>query len=82
MRDLFEACKSGDIHRIKSLVDSGNVNAKDTAGRRSSPLHFSAGDVIQFEAGGGRHDTQHNDILPNDTQHNDILPNDAHHKYI
>jgi hypothetical protein len=46
MRDLFEACKSGDIHRIRALVDSGNVNAKDTAGRRSSPLHFSAGNSI------------------------------------
>ena len=25
------------------MVDSSNVNARDTAGRRSSPLHFAAG---------------------------------------
>ena len=42
-RELFEACKSGDIHRVRSMVDAGNVNARDTAGRRSSPLHFAAG---------------------------------------
>jgi hypothetical protein len=43
MRDLFEACKGGDILRIRALVEASNVNAKDTAGRRSSPLHFAAG---------------------------------------
>ena len=43
LRDLFEACKSGDVHRVRSMVDAGNVNARDTAGRRSSPLHFAAG---------------------------------------
>ena len=42
-RELFEACKSGDIHRVRSMVDASNVNARDTAGRRSSPLHFAAG---------------------------------------
>ena len=45
MRELFEACKGGDIQRIRALVDATNVNAKDTAGRRSSPLHFAAGKV-------------------------------------
>ena len=25
------------------MVDASNVNARDTAGRRSSPLHFAAG---------------------------------------
>ena len=42
-RDLFEACKSGDVNRVRELVTNNNVNARDTAGRRSSPLHFAAG---------------------------------------
>jgi len=28
---------------VKKLVDSVNVNAKDMAGRKSTPLHFAAG---------------------------------------
>jgi len=43
LRDLFEACKSGHLERVRDLVTSANVNARDTAGRRSSPLHFAAG---------------------------------------
>ena len=43
LRELFEACKSGDVIRVRSMVDSTNVNARDTAGRRSTPLHFAAG---------------------------------------
>ena len=43
LRELFEACKGGDVNRVRSMVDSTNVNARDTAGRRSSPLHFAAG---------------------------------------
>ncbi len=43
LRDLFEACKSGDAARVRELVGAANVNARDTAGRRSSPLHFAAG---------------------------------------
>ena len=31
------------VHRVRSMVDASNVNARDTAGRRSSPLHFAAG---------------------------------------
>ena len=42
-RELFEACRNGDITKVKKLVNSANVNAKDTAGRKSSPLHFAAG---------------------------------------
>eukprot|EP00061_Rhincodon_typus_P008663 g31474.t1 len=41
-RELFEACRNGDVLRVKRLVDSGNVNAKDMAGRKSTPLHFAA----------------------------------------
>ena len=43
LRDLFEACKCGDATKVRSMVDSANVNARDTAGRRSTPLHFAAG---------------------------------------
>ncbi|XP_038660428.1 poly [ADP-ribose] polymerase tankyrase-1 isoform X2 [Scyliorhinus canicula] len=50
-RELFEACRNGDVVRVKRLVDSGNVNAKDMAGRKSTPLHFAAGfgrkDVVE-----------------------------------
>lgn len=42
-RDLFEACKSGDIVKVKRLCTPQNVNVKDTAGRKSTPLHFAAG---------------------------------------
>lgn len=43
LRDLFEACKHGDVPRVRNLVSAQNVNARDTAGRKSSPLHFAAG---------------------------------------
>ncbi|KAK6494429.1 hypothetical protein HHUSO_G1000 [Huso huso] len=50
-RELFEACRNGDVSRVKRLVDTGNVNAKDMAGRKSTPLHFAAGfgrkDVVE-----------------------------------
>ena len=40
---LFEACRSGDLTRVRRLVNPQNVNARDTAGRKSTPLHFAAG---------------------------------------
>lgn len=43
LRDLFEACKTGDIARVRKLVTPQTVNARDTAGRKSTPLHFAAG---------------------------------------
>lgn len=42
-RELFEACRNGDVERVKRLVRPENVNGRDTAGRKSSPLHFAAG---------------------------------------
>jgi len=42
-RELFEACRNGDTVKVRKLVNANNVNAKDTAGRKSSPLHFAAG---------------------------------------
>ncbi len=44
-RELFEACRNGDLNKVKKLVSTHNVNAKDTAGRKSSPLHFAAGEL-------------------------------------
>ncbi|XP_076257576.1 tankyrase isoform X2 [Rhynchophorus ferrugineus] len=52
LRDLFEACKVGDIARVRKLITPTTVNARDTAGRKSTPLHFAAGygrrDVVEF----------------------------------
>uniref|UniRef100_A0A8C1T4G7 Poly [ADP-ribose] polymerase n=1 Tax=Cyprinus carpio TaxID=7962 RepID=A0A8C1T4G7_CYPCA len=51
-RELFEACRSGDLERVKKLVCPENVNSRDTAGRKSTPLHFAAGfgrrDVVDY----------------------------------
>lgn len=44
LRELFEACKTGDISRVKKLISPQTVNARDTAGRKSTPLHFAAGE--------------------------------------
>lgn len=43
-RELFEACKTGDLVRVKQIVTPQTVNARDTAGRKSTPLHFAAGE--------------------------------------
>lgn len=43
LRELFEACKVGDIARVRKLIGPTTVNARDTAGRKSTPLHFAAG---------------------------------------
>ncbi|XP_018580221.1 tankyrase [Anoplophora glabripennis] len=52
LRELFEACKVGDIARVRKLITPTTVNARDTAGRKSTPLHFAAGygrrDVVEF----------------------------------
>ncbi|KAJ8686279.1 hypothetical protein QAD02_022073 [Eretmocerus hayati] len=52
LRKLFEACKTGDLARVKKLVTPKTVNARDTAGRKSTPLHFAAGygrrDVVEY----------------------------------
>ncbi|EFX87441.1 hypothetical protein DAPPUDRAFT_221703 [Daphnia pulex] len=45
LRELFEACRNGEVSKVKKLVTTQNVNARDTAGRKSSPLHFAAGKI-------------------------------------
>lgn len=46
-RELFEACRNGDVERVKRLVTPEKVNSRDTAGRKSTPLHFAAGNPGQ-----------------------------------
>lgn len=49
-RALFEACRNGDLERVRKLVNPENVNSRDTAGRKSTPLHFAAGESVQTAA--------------------------------
>lgn len=42
-RELFDACRYGDVSRVRKLVTTQNVNSRDAAGRKSTPLHFAAG---------------------------------------
>ncbi|KAG8040195.1 hypothetical protein G9C98_000765 [Cotesia typhae] len=52
LQELFDACKNGDLPRIKKLVTQKTVNARDTSGRKSTPLHFAAGygrrEIVEF----------------------------------
>ncbi|XP_077992722.1 poly [ADP-ribose] polymerase tankyrase-2-like [Glandiceps talaboti] len=69
-RDLFEACRNGDLVRVKKLVTPHNVNARDTAGRKSSPLHFAAGfgrkDVVEhlLQNGANVHSRDDGGLIP------------------
>ncbi|CAG7836108.1 unnamed protein product [Allacma fusca] len=55
LRQLFEACKTGDIVKVKQLSNNRNVNARDTcignSLRKSTCLHFASGygrkDVVE-----------------------------------
>uniref|UniRef100_A0A672YJI9 Poly [ADP-ribose] polymerase n=1 Tax=Sphaeramia orbicularis TaxID=375764 RepID=A0A672YJI9_9TELE len=68
--ELFEACRNGDVSRVKRLVDSVNVNAKDMAGRKSTPLHFAAGfgrkDVVEhlLQTGANVHARDDGGLIP------------------
>jgi tankyrase len=43
LKELFEACRNGDLTKVKKLITSDNINAQDILGRKSTPLHFSSG---------------------------------------
>lgn len=43
LRQLFEACKGGDAAKVQQLANRSNVSARDTNGRKSTALHFAAG---------------------------------------
>lgn len=48
LRELFEACKSGDLNKVRRQINAETVNARDTTGRKSTPLHFAAGKLNSF----------------------------------
>lgn len=48
LRELFEACKSGDLNKVRRQINAETVNARDTTGRKSTPLHFAAGKCQLF----------------------------------
>jgi hypothetical protein len=35
-KELFNACRNGDIIKVKKLINSTNVNIRDTNGRKST----------------------------------------------
>lgn len=43
---LFDACRDGQLALVQRLVASTNVNASDAKGRRCTPLHIAAGDLL------------------------------------
>lgn len=52
-RELFEACRNGDVIKVRRIVNiNSNVNLRDTAGRKSSPLHFAAGKSMKTNTNG------------------------------
>ena len=47
---LFEACKNGDIDTVQNLIQQrqSSANERDLYGRKSTPLHFAAGEKRQL----------------------------------
>lgn len=40
-KELFIACKNGDINKVRKLVNSSNVNICDSNGRKSTVSQWS-----------------------------------------
>ncbi len=38
---LLDACKKGDLDRVKKLLTPENINCRDEQGRNSAPLHLA-----------------------------------------
>ncbi|XP_047128184.1 poly [ADP-ribose] polymerase tankyrase-2 isoform X1 [Hydra vulgaris] len=70
-RELFEACRTGDVIRVRYLIQNNwDVNMRDTAGRKSTPLHFAAGfgrkDIVEYllDAGADVHARDDGGLIP------------------
>jgi hypothetical protein len=50
IREIFEICKNGDVSKVRRYIMNGlDLNIRDTAGRKSSPLHFAAGEYYEWK---------------------------------
>lgn len=50
LRELFESCKTGNLVMVRKLINPQTVNSRDTAGRKSTPLHFAAGKCLSLSS--------------------------------
>lgn len=69
-KELFNACRNGDLIKVEKLVNTSNVNIRDTNGRKSTPLHFAAGfgrkDIVEYLllTGGNVHAKDEGGLVP------------------
>ncbi|XP_046850055.1 poly [ADP-ribose] polymerase tankyrase-1-like isoform X2 [Xenia sp. Carnegie-2017] len=71
IREIFEMCKNGDVSRVRRYIMNGlDLNIRDTAGRKSSPLHFAAGfgrkEIVEvlLHSGADVHATDDGGLIP------------------
>jgi tankyrase len=41
LNSILDACKKGNLGRVKKILKPDNVNCQDANGRNSSPLHLA-----------------------------------------